>query len=155
MCTNRYHVAGAGATRGFSGFSRRGARAVPAPLPPVSPPSRPTIRRLDLPRRVCPDPRFDLAECSCLTLRLLLRPCLRRSSRWYCSARVERATAGPPRAAPGLGAAPGVPLRRAPVASRRQATHGHVNRDGPPRVHLRLRRRADGRRPHRQGDADL
>ena len=33
-------------------------------------------------------------------------------------ARVERGTAGPPLAAPGLGAAPGVPLRRAPVASR-------------------------------------
>ena len=33
-------------------------------------------------------------------------------------ARVERPTAGPPLAAPSLGAAPGVPLRRAPVAYR-------------------------------------
>ena len=33
-------------------------------------------------------------------------------------ARVERTTAGPPLAAPSLGAAPGVPLRRAPVAYR-------------------------------------
>ena len=43
--------------------------------------------------------------------------------------------------------------RRSPTD--RRVNHGHVNRDGPPRVHLRLRRRADGRRPHRQGDADL
>ena len=36
-----------------------------------------------------------------------------------------------------------------------RVNHGHVRRDGPPGVHLRLRRRADGRRPHREGDADV
>ena len=44
--------------------------------------------------------------------------------------------------------------RRSPPSHRR-VTHGHVNLDGPPRVHLRLWGRADGRRPHREGDADL
>ena len=53
----------------------------------------------------------------------------------------------------------GLPTR----ARRRRARRSHTGRardhtrlnDGPPRVHLRLRRRADGRRPHREGDADL
>ena len=75
-------------------------------------------------------------------LRRIVEEVLGSHTRRGQRARVEKSDRWPPRAAPSLGAAPGVPLRRAPSPPDLRVTTGS---DGPPRVHLRLRRRADGR----------